>query len=279
LIHGFGASTNHWRKNIPDLAQHHQVFAIDLLGFGRSAKPNWIYRTDVWRDQVRDFCQQVVRQPMVVVGNSLGGYVALSFAADCPEWTRGVVLLNGAGSFSSQKPASLWQQCSRSLLRWGLSQKVVSYPLFYYLRQPRIIRQFLQKVYFNPEAVTDQLVEDIYRPSCDTGAAEVFAALMRAGQKGRPVEDLLRSLVKPLLLIWGEKDPWTQVQERSHRYRSHYHPIEEHFLPAGHCPHDELPRQVNRLILQWIEAAVLHSPVAAHPTDSTTDNRADSAVN
>lgn len=103
LVHGFGASTDHWRKNIPELAQHYQVYAIDLLGFGRSAKPNWDYRTEIWRDQLRDFCQQVIRRPVVGIGNSLGGYVVLSLAAEWPEWVRGVVLLNGAGGSPRSK--------------------------------------------------------------------------------------------------------------------------------------------------------------------------------
>ena len=43
LIHGFGASTDHWRKNIAELSQDFEVYAIDLLGFGRSQKPAWTY--------------------------------------------------------------------------------------------------------------------------------------------------------------------------------------------------------------------------------------------
>ncbi|MFN9362984.1 MAG: alpha/beta fold hydrolase, partial [Pseudanabaena sp.] len=43
LVHGFGASTDHWRKNISELSQDFEVYAIDLLGFGRSQKPAWQY--------------------------------------------------------------------------------------------------------------------------------------------------------------------------------------------------------------------------------------------
>ncbi|MGL6283028.1 MAG: alpha/beta fold hydrolase, partial [Microcoleaceae cyanobacterium] len=55
LIHGFGASTDHWRKNITDLSQDFPVWAIDLLGFGRSAKPLGEYSGQLWQAQINDF--------------------------------------------------------------------------------------------------------------------------------------------------------------------------------------------------------------------------------
>jgi pimeloyl-ACP methyl ester carboxylesterase len=257
LVHGFGASTDHWRKNIPELAQHYQVYAIDLLGFGRSAKPNWDYRAEIWRDQLRDFCQQVIRRPVVGIGNSLGGYVVLSFAAEWPEWVRGVVLLNGAGGFSTLKGSPTgWRQWIGGLVGWGLRQRLVSYLLFQYLRQPHVIRAKLKQIYYDPAAVTDQLVEAIHRPTQDPGAADVFVALMRGGQKGRYVDELLCSLVRPLLLIWGERDPWMRARERSKLYRAHYPQAVEYFLEAGHCPHDERPEEVNALIHRWIETGI-----------------------
>ena len=91
LVHGFGASTDHWRKNITGLCEDFHVFAIDLLGFGRSAKPNLEYSGDLWRDQLHDFITEVIGQPTVLAGNSLGGYTCLCVAAQRPDAAAGVV--------------------------------------------------------------------------------------------------------------------------------------------------------------------------------------------
>ncbi len=254
LIHGFGASANHWRKNIEVLAEQCHVFAIDLLGFGQSAKPKRTYSTDLWCDQLRDFCQTVIQRPTVVAGNSLGGYVALSLAVDYPELTQGVILLNNAGGFSSSTQPSAGQQLQRSILRWLLNQKVVAYLIFNYIRQPSTIREKLKEVYHDPTAVTDQLVEDIYRPACDPGAAEVFVELLKAGQQGRYIDQLLPQLQHPLLTIWGDQDPWMDVSTRSQRFRELYPQLQEHRIVAGHCPHDECPETVNALMINWIKA-------------------------
>ncbi|UZQ53407.1 alpha/beta fold hydrolase [Trichothermofontia sichuanensis B231] len=259
LVHGFGASTDHWRKTIAGLQDEFAIWAIDLLGFGRSAKPNWEYSGDLWRDQLHDFITDVIRQPVVLVGNSLGGYASLCVAAQRPNSACGLVLLNSAGPFSDSEPTqppSLWQTLRRRTLQTLFQQDWVSYLIFQYTRRRSTIRKTLQKVYLDQSAVTDQLVEDIYRPACDPGAAQVFASIFRTPQ-GEWVDTLLRDLRHPLLLLWGEGDPWMDVNKRSAQFRQHYPHLEnlqEHFLPAGHCPHDELPDQVNQYLRDWIKA-------------------------
>ena len=62
LVHGFGASTDHWRKNIHILKENYQVWAIDLMGFGRSGKPPWEYNGILWRQQLNDFIQEKNRK-------------------------------------------------------------------------------------------------------------------------------------------------------------------------------------------------------------------------
>lgn len=70
-----GASGYHWRYNIPELAKTCRVFAIDLLGFGWSDKPLVEYNGyGVWGDQLAAFLTEVVGEPAVLVGNSLGEF-------------------------------------------------------------------------------------------------------------------------------------------------------------------------------------------------------------
>lgn len=267
LVHGFGASTDHWRKNIAELCNDFQVWAIDLLGFGRSAKPSWQYSGDLWRDQLYEFITEVIGQPAVLVGNSLGGYACLCVAAQRPDAAAGLVLLNSAGPFSDNQPSpepeslqseiqpprypDALQKLLSDVAKWIFQQPWARFLLFQYVRQPWVIRQTLEKVYLDKSAITDQLVEEIYRPSCDPGAAEVFASVFSTPQ-GEKVNALLKQLTLPLLLLWGEADPWMNARERSPKFHQYYPQLQEHFLRAGHCPHDEVPEQVNQLLKQWV---------------------------
>jgi pimeloyl-ACP methyl ester carboxylesterase len=254
LIHGFGASTDHWRKNIHELSQTFEVWAIDLLGFGRSAKPELQYSGQLWREQLHEFITQVIGQPAILAGNSLGGYAALSTAAYYPDSVAGLMLLNSAGPFSSTQPTPEPSQLRRTLgntTKWLFQQDWVSFLIFQWTRRRSVIRKTLKKVYLDHSAITEQLVEDIYRPSCTPGAAKVFASIFRT-PSGDKVDVLLNQLQCPLLMLWGEADPWINCRQRSAQFRQYYPQLTEHFLQAGHCPHDEVPQQVNALIQEWV---------------------------
>ncbi|MEG3940015.1 MULTISPECIES: alpha/beta fold hydrolase [unclassified Microcoleus] len=254
LIHGFGASTDHWRKNISGLSKDFEVWAIDLIGFGRSAKPEIQYSGDLWRDQLHDFITNVIGRPAVLAGNSLGGYAALCVAAQRPESAAGLILINSAGPFSEPQPAPEAPPVQKAIsvvAKTLFQQDWASFLLFQYARQRSTIRKTLEKVYLDQSAVTDQLVEEIYLPSCDPGAPKVFASVFRTPQ-GEKIDLLLSQLTSPLLMLWGEGDPWMNSADRSAKFRQHYPQLTEHFIKAGHCPHDEVPEQVNELIRGWV---------------------------
>ncbi len=253
LVHGFGASTDHWWKNIQGLQTDCQVWAIDLLGFGRSAKPDWEYSGSLWQAQLYEFISENIGRPAVLAGNSLGGYTSLCVAANHPDAAAGLVLLNSAGPFSeATQTAPPRPNPVAKLVQSLLLQPLPSWLLFQYVRQPAIIRRTLAQVYLDKSAITDELVEDIRRPSCDPGAAKVFASVFKSRQ-GERVDALLQKLTCPLLMLWGEGDPWMNCREKGAKFKEYYPSLTEHYLQAGHCPHDEVPDQVNGLIREWLE--------------------------
>jgi pimeloyl-ACP methyl ester carboxylesterase len=74
LVHGFGAFLEHFRDNICRVADAgHRVWAITMVGFGKSEKPNANYSELFWSELLRDFITDVVREPIHLVGNSIGG--------------------------------------------------------------------------------------------------------------------------------------------------------------------------------------------------------------
>ena len=253
LVHGFGASTDHWRKNLAGLRSQFEVWAIDLLGFGRSAKPDIEYSGNIWQEQLHDFIQEVIGRPTVLAGNSLGGYACLCASSEYPQEVAGLILLNSAGPFtdSTKTQPPFWQKTFGNITRSLLLQPWASFLLFQYLRRRDTIRRTLKQVYLNPNAITEQLVEDIYRPSCDVGAAKVFNSVFKTPQ-GEKIDVLLAKMRCPLLMLWGESDPWINARARGARFKQYYPQLTEYYLKAGHCPHDEIPQEVNDLIANWI---------------------------
>lgn len=261
LVHGFGASLGHWRKNIPVLAAAgYRVFAIDLLGFGSSDKPALNYTVDLWKDLLHDFWIDHVQTPAIFVGNSIGALLAMMVMAEHPEIAAGGVLLNAAGGLNHRPdelnlPLRLVMGTFTRLIR----SELIGPLLFERIRQKNRIRRTLQQVYRDATAITDDLVDLLYDPSCHPGAQKVFASVLTAPPGPRPT-DLLPKITQPLLILWGEADPWTPI-----RGAKVYQDLAETSSPqvkfvaipnAGHCPHDERPEIVNAEIVAWLKDAI-----------------------
>jgi pimeloyl-ACP methyl ester carboxylesterase len=260
LIHGFGASMGHWRKNIPVLAAGgYQVFALDLLGFGGSGKPPLNYTVELWEELLKDFWAAHIQKPAVFVGNSIGGLLGLMVMADHPEIAAGGILLNCAGGLN-HRPHELNPplRIVMSTFNRLITSKQMGPFLFNRIRQKPRIRRTLLQVYRNAEAVTDELVDLLYAPACDPGAQQVFASVLAAPPGPTPAE-LLPRIQCPLLVLWGANDPWTPIagariyQTGGDRPSAKTPPMQ--FIPipnTGHCPHDERPEVVNPLMLEWL---------------------------
>jgi len=258
LVHGFGASLGHWRKNLPALAQVGRVYALDLIGFGGSAKPkpgtDIAYTFETWGQQLIDFCQEVIGEPAFLIGNSIGCIAAMQAAVMAPDQVRGVALLNcSLRLLHNRRRASqpFYKRLGAPVLQRVLQTRWIGSTFFRQIAQPKTVRKILQQAYSNPEAVTDELVDLLLKPASDPGAVDVFLAFTAYSQGPLP-EDLLAILPCPALMLWGAADPWEPVALG--RKLADYPRVEQFIeLPnVGHCPQDEAPEQVNPILQEWI---------------------------
>ncbi|XP_024383373.1 uncharacterized protein [Physcomitrium patens] len=265
LVHGFGGNAGHFARLIPFLAENHRVYAIDLLGFGASDKPsNTEYGPELWADLVCDFAKEFASEGSVLFGNSIGSLAVLASAAKAgSDLFTGIVLLNCAGAMNR-----------KGLAQDGLALRLVA-PIFivveYLLQQPKIanflfnkfrskenVKQILQQqAYCDKQAVTDQLVDILHHPSTDEGALDVFVKVF-TGEPGPRPEVLMPQIDIPLLLLWGEKDPWTPANGPIAKYFRKIAVERDHVfvttLPdVGHCPHDDRPELAAGEILPFLE--------------------------
>lgn len=256
LIHGFGASIGHWKKNIPVWAEAgYQVFALDLLGFGASAKPALDYSLELWEELLRDFHQELVQRPAIFIGNSIGALLALMLTANSPEIVFGAVLLNAAGGLNHRpEELNLPLRLLMGAFAKLISSEVTGKFVFNQVRQKRNIRNSLRQVYRNHQAIDDDLVDMLYQPSCDEGAQKVFASILTA-PAGPRTADLLAKVEKPLLVLWGDADPWTPINgAKVYGEASETKDIQLIPIPnTGHCPHDDRPEIVNALVIHWLQ--------------------------
>lgn len=258
MVHGFGASSGHWRKNLPVLGENCRCYALDLIGFGSSAKPNprieIEYTFETWAQQVADFCREIVGTPAFLVGNSIGCIVVMQTAVNYPNLALGVAILNcSLRLFHDRKRAELpwYRSIGVPIVQRILGIKLVGKLFFSQLAKPKVVRKILLQAYRHPEAVTDELIDILMTPAADVGAADVFIAFTRYSQ-GPLAEDLLPILPCKAIILWGTEDPWEPIELG--RELANFPQVEK-FVPLeglGHCPQDEAPEIVNPILLDWV---------------------------
>uniref|UniRef100_A0A2P2KC25 Uncharacterized protein MANES_15G108100 n=1 Tax=Rhizophora mucronata TaxID=61149 RepID=A0A2P2KC25_RHIMU len=258
LVHGFGANSDHWRKNISVLAKLHRVYAIDLIGYGYSDKPNphefgdnSFYTFETWATQLNEFCAEVVKDKAFFICNSIGGVVGLQAAVTEPQICKGIILFNISLRMLHVKKQPWFGRpfirSFQSLLRNTALGK------FFYqsVATSEAVRSILCQCYHDDSQVTDELVQKILLPGLEPGAADVFLEFIC--YSGGPLpEELLPQVKCPVLIAWGDKDPWEPI-ELGKAYGS-FDPVADFIvLPnVGHCPQDEAPHVVNPLIESFV---------------------------
>ncbi len=268
LIHGFGASKEHWRNNQTILGRHVNCYAIDLLGFGNSSQPKALlnyeskkenhtkYCFDLWGAQIADFCKTKIESPVILIGNSIGGIASLKAAELLDFNCKKAILLDCAQRTMDDKRISdkdILMNFLRPILKTLVRQRFISNTLFKNAANKKTIKQILSKAYPSGKNLDDELIEILYTPSQRKNSAEAFRGFINLFDDYLAT-DLFDEVKCDIHLIWGEKDPWESVEEAKY-WRNNFKNIKSlNILKGiGHCPHDESPEETNKILLKLIQ--------------------------
>ncbi|TYK20727.1 Cryptochrome DASH [Cucumis melo var. makuwa] len=247
LVHGFGAFLEHYRDNIHGIAEGgKQVWAVTMLGFGRSEKPNIVYSEQMWAEFLRDFIVEVVGRPVHLVGNSIGGYIVAIVACLWPALVESIVLINSAGSvIPGYSFLPLKKDRQVSIAAWLGARLLLSY-----LRLKT--KDILKNCYpTRTDRADDWLVNEMLRASKDPGGLVLLESIF-SFDLTVPLNYLLERLEGRVLIIQGMKDPIYNSKSLLGKLKEHCAWVMIKELNAGHCPHDELPEEVNSTLCEWI---------------------------
>ncbi|MGB7087138.1 MAG: alpha/beta fold hydrolase [Phormidesmis sp.] len=252
LLHGAGSSLEQWRENLTALAQERPVYALDLLGFGRSQKVATELNSELWVAQVADFSQHFLGRPMILMGHSLGALIALQVAISYPDQVVRLVLLTLPAA--RQELEGSGAKIGAVVEPWFTSPLLIR-PLFRLLSRPGLIRSVLRSLYTRPACVDQALIDSFVRPTQERGAARMFCYLVksRTSDTFSPrTKDLILLLQVPTLLLWGTCDrvipiAWGQ-------YINTLNPLVTfvEIEGAGHFFYDESASDLHDCIDQWL---------------------------
>ena len=192
FLHGSGTGVTaaaNWWLNLPELSKVGRCVAIDSIGYGQTVVADGtVYGIREWVRHAVRVLDALGIEKTWIVGNSLGGWVALQFAIDFPDRLLGIVSMGTGGA---QLTGALAQHANPTLTEAG-------------------IRNTLEKFVFDKSLVTDELVTRRYRSALNDTASDRLAQVVAARDRDRhelPLDfDVLAQLTVPVLLVHGVQD-------------------------------------------------------------------------
>ncbi len=259
-----------WRHNVAALGADRPVFALDLLGFGRSERPAVRYSAHLYLTLVADFAARVVARPCALVGTGLAGAWAVALAARDPARFPSLVAIAPTGL---ERPALVPPRAS-ALARLALDLPVVGTSVFNGIVSHRALRALLERAYRDDRRVTDDLVQVHYAAAHQPGAKRAPAALL-AGRLDLDVRDALRRLRQPMMLVWGKHAVAAPLDD-SLRFRALRPDLDVAILDrAGDLPHDERAEEFNEIVAAFLRRT---EPASAEPPAPPTARRPSAAA-
>jgi pimeloyl-ACP methyl ester carboxylesterase len=250
LVHGMAGSSVTWRHVMPALARRYTVLAPDLLGHGRSDKPRGEYSLSAHVNTLRGLLDALGRQRATVVGQSLGGGVAMQLAYEFPERCERLVLVNSGG---------LGREVN--LILRGLTLPGADY-VFPLVCSPRLrdagnlVATWLGRAGVRSTPASQEIWRS-YASLVDAATRRAFFRGLRdvidsGGQAVSALSRLYRAAKLPTLIVWGAQDPFIPVGHAVAAHEAIPGSRLEIFDGVGHYPHCEAPERFVEVLVDFM---------------------------
>lgn len=245
FLHGLGGFLDNWDENLPYFSGRYRAIALDLPGFGKSEKPIMPYSVQFFTNVVKAFMDARGITRAVLVGNSMGGHIALNVALKYPEMVEKLVLVDPGGSW--RKPGTF------------LSLVIALFGSDWWFRHPSPwqIRLVVSRIFYDAESRHAREYMRRYIGWSRTKEFHLFAhAFYRAGVDilFNTLRNRLREVRVPTLIVWGKEDriiPVGLAYSMHRRIRGSRLIVYER---CGHVPMMEKAAEFNRDVEKFLEA-------------------------
>lgn len=238
LLHGFGANKDNWIRFAKHFTPSYHVIIPDLPGFGDSSYfQDEEYDVESQAERLIDFFNALKLEEFHLVGNSMGGQIAVAYTMKRPGRVLSLTLFNAAG-VQEDKPSEM----SR-LLEKGTNPLVV--------KEASDYNELLKFVFYNPpdfpSVVMKGLAADAVRHTSSN--ERIFQQLLG---KWVPLEPLLPKIESPVLIIWGDKDRVFDVSCADRFEKGLKYSKKVVFENCGHMPMLEMPDKSAEVVRDFI---------------------------
>ncbi len=249
LLHGLGASKEWWKYNIPFLAKNFKIYAPDIIGFGHSEKPEIEYNFEFANNFLNDLIETFNLQKVSLIGNSMGGLMALNFSVNFPDRVDKLILVNNAG-FSRELSLIL-----RIATLYPIGEIALS------LASYRTVKILLKSVIYDKSKIPEELIYKALEILKLPNTKSTLLAILRYGVNLKGLSSsIYESLIKkisrleiPTLIIWGKEDKIIPVSQAyiGHKLISNSQLFI--FEKCGHLPQVEYANEFNKLVLKFLK--------------------------
>jgi pimeloyl-ACP methyl ester carboxylesterase len=267
FVHGLAGNWQNWLENLPRLARERRIVALDLPGFGQSEDPVERITISGYGRTVNELCDQLGLGEVVLVGNSMGGFVAAETAIQFPERVERLVLVSAAGITSSdlrRAPVMVWGRVAMLGGTRGAAEKRMA------IVRPRIRHAVFSSIMRHPSRIAPEMLWEMSQGAGRSAFRPALEAIL-----DYDFRDCLGDISSPTLIVWGESDMLVPVEDAAEYERNIQGARKIVLEDTGHVAMIERPPTFNRALVEFIEEPRGHQTAdVGEPTADPADAEA-----